>query len=171
MLAALMVAAALTGQTAPAPTDCPIAPETWAGSEAERGVHCFLGWLYGSGTLEIVTPLGDERGLVFTPALIAMMDRARAAGDDATAFDADPICQCQDPGDLRLLTITVLAADQDRAVARVVFDFAGKYAAIAPKEDQTVSLILPLERHGGEWRIDDVIPLQAWSFRRGLRTP
>lgn len=170
MLAALMFAAALTGQTANEPTGCPVTPMSREWSEADRGVHCFLGWLYGPGTLEIVTPLGDEKGLVFTPALIAMMDRTRQGGDDSAAFDADPICQCQDPGDLRLLSITVLAADPDRAVARVTFDFAGR-ATTMPVEDETVSLILPLEHRDGEWRINDVIPLEAWSFRRSLRTP
>ena len=168
MFAALMLAVALTGQTAPEPTGCPVTPETRGWSEAERGVHCFLGWLYGPGTQEIVTPLGDERGLVFTPSLVALMDRTRAAGDDSQAFDADPICQCQDPGDLRLLNVTVLAAEPDRAVARVTFDFAGK-ATTAPVDEEIRSLILPLTRHDGAWRIEDVIPLEAWSFRRSLR--
>lgn len=170
MLAALMFAAALSGQGVTGPTDCPATPETRAWSEAERGVQCFVGWLYGPGTLETVTPLGDEAAMVFTPSVLALMAEARER-EDTAAFDADPVCQCQDPGGLRLLTSTVLAADADRAVVQVMFDFKGALSAAAPDLDseETVRLVLTLRRSDAGWRIDDILPLHAWNFRRGLR--
>lgn len=170
MLTALMFAAALSGQTVQGPSDCPVTPETRAWSEAERGVQCFVGWLYGPDRLESLTPLGDEAPLVFTPSVVALMAEARER-EDTAAFDADPVCQCQDPGGLRLLTSTVLAAEADRAVVQVIFDFQGPLSAVAPDLDSesTVRLVLILGRGDEGWRIDDILPLQAWSFRRGLR--
>lgn len=170
MLAALMFAAALSGQGATGPDDCPVTPETRAWSEAERGVQCFVGWLYGPRTLETVTPLGDEAAMVFTPSVLTLMAQARE-NEDSAAFDADPVCQCQDPGDLRLLTSTVLAAEADRAVVQIMFDFKGPLSAIAPdlSAEETVRLVLILKRGDEGWRIDDILPLHAWGFRRGLR--
>lgn len=170
MLAAMMFAAALSGQAAAGPDGCPVTPATRGWSEAERGVQCFVGWLYGPATLETVTPLGDEGAMIFTPSVLTLMAEARER-EDTAAFDADPVCQCQDPGGLRLLTSTVLAAEPDRAVVQVMFDFAGPLSATAPDLDSemTVRLVLILARGQNGWRIDDILPLHAWNFRRGLR--
>lgn len=168
MLAALMIAAALTGQAGPGSTGCSPTPETRTVRETHNSVSCFVHWLYGPGTLETLTPLGDDRARVFTPSLVTLIERARA-DENSTAFDADPICQCQDPGSLRLLFVGVLAAETDRAVAHVAFDFAGTATTMAVEEEAT-HVILTLDRpEGGEWRINDIVPLQAGSFRRSLR--
>lgn len=171
MSLALAFAALLSLQdpapVAPGPTDCPrMASETT--SPAQHEVFCFVGWLYGPGTLETVTPLGADAPRVFTVAAQADMAAARRhGGDDGhPAFDADPVCNCQDPSGLRFLSASVPESSATEAVAVVHFDF-GQGVAFSPVDSRRRHT-LHLKKEADGWRIDDITDASGWSFRASL---
>lgn len=149
------------------PTDCPrMANETT--SEVQHEVYCFVGWLYGPGTLETLTPLGVDAARVFTSAALADMAAARRRGGDDghPAFEADPVCDCQDPAGLRFLSSSVPEYSATEAVAVVHFDF-GQGVELTP-EDARSRHTLHLQKEAGGWRIDDITNADGWSFRASL---
>jgi len=171
MSIALAVAASLLAQHPTIVTDpdeCLRNPAD-STSLAQHQVFCFVSWLYGPGQLETITPLGADAPRVFTAAARADMAAARRRGGEGghPAFQADPICDCQDPTDLRILSSAVPEVSENRAVAVVHFDF-GKGIEISPEESRRVHT-LHLKREDGGWRIDDVTNAAGWSFRASLR--
>lgn len=150
------------------PKDCPRRADDPT-PQAQHEAFCFVGWLYGPGTLETIVPLGADAPRVFTSGTQALMTQARRrAGQGAhPAFDADPICDCQDPTGLRLLSVTVPEFSESRATAVVFFDF-GQGVEVTPEAERRTHT-LHLRREGGAWRIEDVSNAEGWSFRASLR--
>lgn len=176
MSVALAFAAALMAQSAPqyvaiGPTNCPRNSEADRQTpEAQHEVFCFVGWLYGPRVMDTLTPLGRGAPRVFTTGTRAAMAAARArprGGDSHAAFDADPVCDCQDPTGLRLLVLTVPEWENGRAVATVRFDFGAGTDTFDPAQARQRTLILRREAEG--WRVEDIRTEDgAWSFRRAL---
>jgi hypothetical protein len=164
MSAALSLALALVSQD---PATCERLPHEVYASEAQFEVNCFVGWIYSPGTLETLTPLGADAPAIFSRSALDAMDNARSRAPDGRhpAFDADPVCQCQDPTGLRLISMTVPEASTNRAMAHVVFDF-GRGGGVTGPEDQT-HVTLMLTKEDGQWRIDDLISSGS-SFRASL---
>ena len=164
MSLALSLALVLISQD---PVGCERLPHESYVSEAQFEVSCFVRWIYSPGTLETLTPLGRDAPDLFSRSALDAMDNARSRSSDGRhpAFDADPVCQCQDPTGLRLISMTVPEASAQRAVAHVVFDF-GRGGGVTGPEDH-INQTLILTKEDGEWRIDDLIAGGS-SFRAAL---
>lgn len=165
MSIALTLSALLLAQD---PQDCERMAND-ATPQAQHEAFCFVGWLYGPGTLESLTPLGAGASRVFSSGTQSLMTQARRRGGEGghPAFDADPICDCQDPTGLRLLSVTVPEFSESRATAVVFFDF-GRGTEVTPENERRTHT-LHLRREGGAWRVEDVSNAHGWSFRASLR--
>jgi hypothetical protein len=95
---------------------------------------------------------------IFSPALLADIRRDRPASGEVGKLDHDPLCDCQDPDGLKVISITVAPATHGRAVAHVRLMFN---VAITP-----ITLTL-VETHSG-WRVDDVGTASSTSLRKFL---
>lgn len=164
MSLAAVFAALLLGS---GPADCPRAANDQT-PEAQHEVFCFVGWLYAPGVQDTLTPPGRDARRLFTADAVRDMDAARARAVDGAhpAFEVDPVCDCQDPGGLRMLSLVVPEFSEDRAVAEVWFDF-GVGAEISPPETRRHQS-LHLKKENGAWRIDDIATPEGWSFRAAL---
>jgi hypothetical protein len=91
--------------------------------------------------------LGPRAGKIFTPRLLTLirLDEARAKGE-VGILDGDPICDCQDPGGLKVQSLAVAAAGAGHARAKVAISLDGDVRR----------LTFDLEEHGQGWRIADV---------------
>ena len=138
--------------------------------DAQFEVLCFVNWVYGPGVLESITPLGRDGPRVFTRAALDEMAAARGRSTDGQshpAFEADPLCGCQDPAGLRLASSMAPEVGPDRALVWVMFDFgAGTDEPSSLNNIEERTLILRREAEG--WRIDDITTGDGWSFRRSL---
>jgi hypothetical protein len=83
----------------------------------------------------------------FSPSLVALIkaDEA-AAGGEVGRLEGDPVCDCQDFGGFKVLSIKVTS--QTAAAARAVVRFVN----LGDTETLDISLVKP----GGGWRIDDI---------------
>lgn len=149
------------------PTGCVPGPDETGWSQDMLDVNCFVRWVYAPGVLETLSPLGDDAPRIFTAEVLDLMDAARAATEEShPAFEADPLCQCQDPGGLRFLISAVPELSPRAALARVAFDFRATPEPVDPGEAVAVDLVLRKEAQG--WRVDDVRTREGYSFRRSL---
>ena len=124
------------------------------GASAQRGdegAEAFVRAVYAAygGDADAAAPpdLGDPS--VWSPRMSALIrrDRELAPDGDLPFLDADPLCECQDWEDLRVLAITIRHASTGW-VARVVFENGGEM------------LMTMLQLTGDPirgWRIDDVL--------------
>jgi hypothetical protein len=81
------------------------------------------------------------------------------AKGEVGAIDGDPICSCQDYGNLRVKSVTISEAGPDAAKARVAFTNLGSQTVV------TLSLI----RTPAGWRIADVEDKESGSVLALLR--
>jgi uncharacterized protein DUF3828 len=87
-------------------------------------------------------------------------DRDLTPKGDEGAMDSDPVCQCQDWGTLKILSLKIKAVDKDRSSATVVFSDLN--------DRQTVRL--DLVRAKGLWKIHDIGTKSSPSLLTYLRT-
>ncbi|MDR2856422.1 MAG: YbjP/YqhG family protein [Novosphingobium sp.] len=128
-------------------SQAPAAPPPPQSIDAARA---FLTRLYtGYGSRTYPNTLGPRARGVFTPRLVDLMNRdtklARASGE-VGIIEADPICDCQDPGGLKLKSLTVSPAGPAKARAQVTVRF----------DSEVRHLTFDLEDRGQGWRIADV---------------
>ena len=102
-----------------------------------------------------------EMPRLFHPSLIALIrEDERLAGDEVPALDGDPVCDCQDDGDMVFTVGEVRAVGPARAVARVVRRSHDK----PPLE----ILTLDLASGPGGWRVWDIHSVDTPSLREFL---
>lgn len=91
--------------------------------------------------------LGPMRREVFSARLLRLIrrDQQLTPRGDVGALDGDPICDCQDPGGLSNVQVSVQPAGPSKARASVGFDLDGRRTAV-----------LDLVAENGAWRVDDV---------------
>jgi len=111
---------------------------------AERFVRGLYGAYHGRGP----DYLGRNSGAVFSPSLLKLIrrDAAETPRGDVGTLDGDPICDCQDFGDLRKVEVTIARGADGHALATVHFRISA--------EPRTVRLDLVAVR--GHWRVTDV---------------
>jgi len=99
---------------------------------------------YEHGEPDYLGPLRDQ---VFTARLLRLIrrDQQLTPKGDVGALDGDPICDCQDPGSLSNVRVSVRPTGPRRARASVAFDLDGARSAA-----------LDLVAEKGAWRVDDV---------------
>ena len=92
--------------------------------------------------------LGRDARRTFAPQLLALIrrDAASAPAGEVGILDGDPICDCQDPGGLRLKRLAVRHTGPGRVRADVTLRFP----------DETRSMRLSLVAVHGRWRVADV---------------
>jgi hypothetical protein len=104
--------------------------------------------------------LGRDAGRTFAPQLLALIrrDAASTPEGEVGVLDGDPICDCQDPGGLRLDRLAIRPAGSGRARAEVTLRFAG----------ETRRMRLSLLAIHGQWRVADVNTRETPSLVRLL---
>lgn len=138
----LLVFAFLAGTTLPAPAgqNTPRADET-----PEQFVRRVYAHYHRDGPgVSTSRPDGTP---YYAPALLdAFAKDSEASHGEVGAIDSDPLCACQDYGDLKITRISVAAANADTAKAQVTFRNL-RYRS---------TVILTLSRMTDGWRIADV---------------
>ncbi|WP_259754310.1 YbjP/YqhG family protein [Pseudomonas sp. GCEP-101] len=98
---------------------------------------------------------------VYDASLLALMKADQDAADGEVGYlNGDPVCDCQDWGDLRIQTLTFAAADGDRLTASVTLkdEVTG--------EGKQLDLLLHHTAHG--WRVEDFVNAEG-SLAQNLR--
>ena len=156
ILAAALALAACSPETPTTePADAPAAlpPGRPAIYEAAKvGPEEFVRALYAvhatpGATMGPALPPGQDP--IYDRMLNAMIgEDFRKAGGEVPALNYDPICGCQDSGDFRLDSVTVMpGADARRADVAVVFSNMGE------TKRQTLKLV----KEGPMWKVNDVL--------------
>ncbi|RZI98126.1 MAG: DUF3828 domain-containing protein [Brevundimonas sp.] len=153
--AALALAACSPETPAGEPADAPAAlpPGRPAIYEAAKvGPEEFVRALYAvhatpGATMGPALPPGQDP--IYDRMLNAMIgEDFRKAGGEVPTLDYDPICGCQDSGDFRLDSVTVMpGADARKADVAVVFSNMGE------TKRQTLELV----KEGPMWKVNDVL--------------
>lgn len=123
--------------------------------------RAFVLHLYGAYHGDGPDYLGRQAGTVFAPSLLALIrrDAARTPPGEVGALDGDPICDCQDSGGLRNVTVNVVETGAGQASATVHFELQ--------TERRTVRLdLVPVQKR---WRVSDVHTADTPSLAAYLR--
>lgn len=138
------------GETKAAETPATAATPGPAASADESAATAFIAQVFDPYTVDEGTPdTLSNPGKTFEPELAAALDtlgeRSASTGELSDAFDADPVCQCQDFGKVSY-SIDTLKVDGDRAEAVVTFTNLGT------TEKRRVDLV----RTPAGWRVYDL---------------
>lgn len=103
---------------------------------------------------------GRQAPQVFAPRLLALIrrDQATTPSGDVGILDGDPICDCQDPGGLKVRRLTLTAQGRQRARAKIILGFPGG----------TRTVELDLVANSAGWRISDIHTAETPSLVRLL---
>ena len=111
------------------------------------GAETFVRALYARYDADPMS-VGEMENVRWSARAQALWDaNAEAAGGEVGYLGADPICACQDWGDLSITSVDVTPTGDARADAAVVFSNFG----------ETTRQTLKLVNEGGEWRVDDIV--------------
>lgn len=98
---------------------------------------------------------------VYDASLIALMKADQDAADGEIGYlDGDPLCDCQDWGDIRVRSLEFAPVDDERIKARVVLK------DVLTGEDRDLGLLL--HRTAGGWLVEDCFNEQG-SLAKNLR--
>ena len=131
-----------------------------APAAAQPGAKTFVEGLYAAyRNHDSPSNTGSTAPRVYSPGLVALI-RAdqKQAGGEVGKLDGDPLCDCQDPEGLKLLSVKIAPISAVKAKATSVFRLGG--------EVRTVGLRLVHTPRG--WRVDDVSSPDTKSLRRLL---
>ena len=122
--------------------------------------HAFVAKLYAAYHGDGPDYLGGQAKAVFSPSLLRLLRRDRAAtpAGEVGALDGDPICDCQDFG-ISKVEVTVEAVGAGRARATAHF--------LNFTEWQTIRL--DLVAFQGHWRVNDIHSLDMPSLAAFLK--
>lgn len=133
------------------------------------GPRAFVTRLYAAYRDPDYSPL-RRPDRVFAPAFVAALkEDARLFRDEIGFIDADPICQCQDPGGMKAEVTAVARSGPAAAMVRVALRFGS-----ADRRDVGLKLV----RTPAGWRVADIASadepsfladLQAWNRRARAR--
>jgi Protein of unknown function (DUF3828) len=130
-----------------------------AGHRAETP-RAFLERVYAGYRNEDYSPLARPKQVFARPLVEAIGEDARLSRDEVGYMDADPLCQCQDPGGLRPAIGQVLQPTPGTATAAVTLAFGD-----SDRREIDVKLI----RTRGGWRIADIAAAEEPSLLDSLR--
>lgn len=123
-----------------------------AAQEGSEGAEAFMRAVFAAyvDDDEAAWPLGDAQlDSVWSGRMAGLIRRDRALSDgDLPYLDADPLCQCQDWGEFRVVSVRIRNASGAGRLAEVTFTNLG--------ERETTLLELSGNPNSG-WRIDDVL--------------
>jgi hypothetical protein len=123
--------------------------------QAAETPRAFVERLYAGYRDPDYSPLARP-GRVFAPPLVAAIaEDARLSRGEVGYMDADPLCQCQDPGGLHPVIEEIRQPSPGRAMARLLLGFG-------PSDRRTLTLRLVRTRAG--WRVDDIATADAPSL-------
>jgi len=107
--------------------------------------------------------LGKSATRIFSPSLLQLIrrDQAMTPKGDAPELDGDPICDCQDPDGLHLVSLAVNPVDSTHASAIATLRFPG--------ESKPSLITLSLLATPAGWRVDDVATADTPSLRKFLQ--
>jgi hypothetical protein len=134
-----------------------LAPTPQAAAETPRG---FVSRLYAAYRDPDYSPFTHPARVFAPPLVAALRENARLSSGEVGYLDADPLCQCQDPGGLRAAVAGVRQSAPGSAEVRVRIAFGG-----ADSRDLRLTLV----RLAGAWRIADIATADEPSFLAGLR--
>lgn len=100
--------------------------------------------------------LNEEGEVLWSQAAWADIEAYRAAAPEG--FNADPLCNCQDPDGLTIRDLTITETGADSADAAIT----------TLQGEAQVSQVIRLVREEGSWRIDDITREGDPSFRDEL---
>lgn len=123
---------------------------TASAQEGSEGAEAFVRSVYASYVEDEPWPIDEARlDEVFSARTAALIRRDRALAEDEPPYlDADPICNCQDFGDLRVLQTRADRNAMGRVVVTVRFEDFGQ---------ETTSQFLMSGGPDQGWRIDDIL--------------
>ena len=128
--------------------------------DATAGAEDFVRALY----VQVADPefsalYGPTQPEVFSASAVeAIQTAADLRGSETPLFEADPLCNCQDPEGVTLQAVTITQTDADRADAAVEL----------MQDGAQTSTTLNLVRQDGDWRVDNVTPEGDPSMRDQL---
>jgi hypothetical protein len=124
--------------------------------------HVYAQYAPGKKTVAFVYP--DAAPMVDASLLALLRHDEQMSKGEVGALDYDPVCQCQDWGPFKLISVRIVSSAQARAVADATFE-NGSGRDAAP---ETVRFDLVRTSEG--WRIHDVHSKEAPSLQATLRT-
>ena len=132
-----------------------------AAATVDPGAEAFVRALYAkyAASGDFSPMLHEDE--VFTPALVKMLkhDEKMTPKGEIGTIEADPICQCQDSGGMKLQSVATTATGTDKADAQVGLQF-----------DKPASVLLKLVKvPGGGWRVDDALGDDGMGLRQRLK--
>lgn len=122
--------------------------------------RAFLERVYAGYRDEDYSPLARPRRIFAPPLVAAIKEDGRLSGGEVGYMDADPLCQCQDPGGLRPVIGQVYRPTPKTATADIVLTFSG-----SDRRDLKVRLV----RTGAGWRVADIATADEPSLLESLR--
>lgn len=145
---------------APAPAVVPAAATaTAAAAPSSDAARVWVVRLYDRYRDDTFSPFGAAKPEVFGPELIhelAENDRLTPEGEMG-AIDADPICSCQDPTDMKATVFDVTMRGADRATAKVRLQWPLPPDPIPSQiPDYTQNVTLQLQMTPAGWRVYDI---------------
>jgi len=151
-----------TAASSPAPTVVPAAASATVTAAAAPSADSARVWvvrLYDRYRDDSFSPFGAAKPEVFGPEIIhelAENDRLTPEGEMG-AIDADPICSCQDPTDMKATVGEVTIQGADRAVAKVKLQWPLPPDPIPSQSpDYTQNVTLQLQMTPAGWRVRDI---------------
>ncbi len=142
LAAAALTLAACEPAKAPEPPKA-ATPAAESAPASPDGAEVFVRGLYTSMAADGPAPLGEE-GLWSAAAWRAMKAYEAAAPE---GYNADPLCNCQDPAWVAIRDLAVTSTGPANADAAVT---------ITQGDNGQTSMVLNLVREGDSWRIDNI---------------
>jgi hypothetical protein len=141
-------------------------PATPSHAQTQRSAHAFIDHVYAryaadrTGDADFV--LGKDASRIFSPSLLTLVkrDQERAGQGYVGKLDFDPVCDCQDPEGMRVVSVNVSSTSPKRAISVVHLDFGGG-------QETYVRLQLTYLPLG--WRIVDISTADMGSLRKLLQ--
>lgn len=138
-----------------------------AGGPTRESPRAFVERLYAGYARDSYSPLSHPQRVFAPPLVAAIAEDRRLSRDEVGFMDADPLCECQDPGGLHATIAAVTASGHARATARVALRFGDGPASARPENRR--ALILRLVRTAAGWRITDIASIDQPSLLKDLQ--
>jgi hypothetical protein len=125
-----------------------------SGQNTNSGASAFVRAIYAPYTSDTYSSLGPNLKKVFSPKLSSLIE----VSDKTDPLDFDPLCDCQDNDDLKLLNVEISRVGSEITNADVRLQ-------VMKSSPNVTTLRLRLVHLPDGWRVDDV----AWPQRPSLR--
>jgi len=130
-----------------------------APAQPADGPSAFVSRLYAAYRAPDYSPFRRPDRIFAPPLVAALRENERLSTGEVGYLDADPLCQCQDPGGLRASVAAVRRPRPGAAEVRVRIAFPG---------GDSRDLRLRLAWTSAGWRVADIAATDEPSFLAGL---